>query len=673
MGKTKGGYGVAQKKYKIAHTPSKRALNKEGVHGREQKIHLGDKATTGTYMSSLMSSSSADPALFKQVLEERAKELGVPMSEVDPKEVAALCAKRIADSKPKSRAHYRINANKAITGGSRAPKIARVHGDVDHTVLTKEEKHKREDASKDSAEETACLEAGGSIFNWSATHTSVFENEKYVQLTVLRRGDLSKPAMVKYETSSGSAMAGVDFVHTQGTAKFPPGSAEFIVKVGVIDDNEYEPDENFYCRLYSPSDVNVIGKFPITEVTIINDDDPGQFSFEKDITVVAENVGKLELWVKRTNGCDGKVELKYKTSSFSSPQDASSIENKTPEELKTLASNPGSGVAVSDVDYKATEGVLVFGHQETRKCIEIEIIDTKELSKEKTFNVSFEIQEFPQCGAKYGSHKTSNVKISADKELSQTLDKVASLIEFNLDAFRIGSNSWAKQFAEAVEMPEPEDGEGEAGCMDYFTHFATFYWKVLFAFVPPTSYCNGWLTFWASIVFIGVLTGIVGDIASVFGCLLGITPAITAITFVALGTSLPDTFASKQAAEEADTADASIGNVTGSNSVNVFLGQGIPWVIATSYRLAYPRVNKSLTPPAISGYEVKAGSLNFSVIVFCSVAVVCITTFYIRRAFFGGELGGPSTCKYISASLMTMLWFLYIILSYLQSEGIAFV
>merc|ERR1711862_762484 len=58
---------------------------------------------------------------------------------------------------------------------------------------------------------------------------------------------------------------------------------------------------------------------------------------------------------------------------------------------------------------------------------------------------------------------------------------------------------------------------------------------------------------------------------------------ITAITFVALGTSLPDTFASKTAAMMDPYADASIGNVTGSNSVNVFLGVGLAWTVAAFY------------------------------------------------------------------------------------------
>lgn len=44
-----------------------------------------------------------------------------------------------------------------------------------------------------------------------------------------------------------------------------------------------------------------------------------------------------------------------------------------------------------------------------------------------------------------------------------------------------------------------------------------------------------------------------------------------------------DTFASKTAAIEDDTADNSVGNVTGSNAVNVFLGIGIAWTIAAVY------------------------------------------------------------------------------------------
>ena len=58
---------------------------------------------------------------------------------------------------------------------------------------------------------------------------------------------------------------------------------------------------------------------------------------------------------------------------------------------------------------------------------------------------------------------------------------------------------------------------------------------------------------------------------------------VAAITFVALGTSMPDTFASRAAALNEKYADSSIGNINGSNAVNVFLGLGLPWLISTIY------------------------------------------------------------------------------------------
>merc|ERR1711988_95675 len=119
--------------------------------------------------------------------------------------------------------------------------------------------------------------------------------------------------------------------------------------------------------------------------------------------------------------------------------------------------------------------------------------------------------------------------------------------------------------------------------MDWVMHIVAVPWKLLFAVIPPTDYCGGWLCFCVALAMIGVVTMFIGDLAGLLGCTLGVLDSITAITFVALGTSLPDTFASKTAAEQDPYADASIGNVTGSNSVNVFLGLGLPWMIGALY------------------------------------------------------------------------------------------
>jgi solute carrier family 8 (sodium/calcium exchanger) len=115
------------------------------------------------------------------------------------------------------------------------------------------------------------------------------------------------------------------------------------------------------------------------------------------------------------------------------------------------------------------------------------------------------------------------------------------------------------------------------------SHFMAIGWKVLFSLVPPPHYYGGYPCFFIALAFIGIVTAIVGEIATVLGCAINLKESVTAITLVALGTSLPDTFASMTAARNADYADAAIGNITGSNSVNVFLGLGLPWAIASTY------------------------------------------------------------------------------------------
>lgn len=79
-------------------------------------------------------------------------------------------------------------------------------------------------------------------------------------------------------------------------------------------------------------------------------------------------------------------------------------------------------------------------------------------------------------------------------------------------------------------------------------HFATIGWKVLFATIPPAHWAKGWPCFFIALAYIGIVTMIVGEVATILGCAIGLKASVTAITLVALGTSLPDTFASKAAA-----------------------------------------------------------------------------------------------------------------------------
>jgi solute carrier family 8 (sodium/calcium exchanger) len=202
---------------------------------------------------------------------------------------------------------------------------------------------------------------------------------------------------------------------------------------------------------------------------------------------------------------------------------------------------------------------------------------------------------------------------------------------------------------------------------DALSHFAMIGWKVAFTLIPPAEWGGGWPAFCVALGFIGLITKIVAEVATVLGCTVGLKPAVTAITLVAVGTSLPDTFASMQAAQMYSTADEAIGNVTGSNAVNVFVGLGLPWVISAFYC-------ESQNPPTI--YKTPPGSLAFSVMLFLIVSLTCFAILFIRRCTLGGELGGPPATKYLTGVILICLWLIYIIFSILKAydiiEGIKF-
>jgi solute carrier family 8 (sodium/calcium exchanger) len=169
------------------------------------------------------------------------------------------------------------------------------------------------------------------------------------------------------------------------------------------------------------------------------------------------------------------------------------------------------------------------------------------------------------------------------------------------------------------------------------------------------------------------------------GCAAGIRDNITAITIVALGTSLPDTFASMAAAKMDDCADNCIGNVTGSNSVNVFLGLGIQWCVGAVYWHLYYEdrredwENKVFGDDTYKGhgyiaqtvpqgrFVYPAGELGFSVAVFSGLAITCVAFLALRRNLFGAELGGPDGPKKVSTLVCISFWGTYLGASILQT------
>ncbi|XP_054828572.1 sodium/calcium exchanger 3 isoform X4 [Eublepharis macularius] len=564
----------------------------------------------------------------------------------------------------KSRAFYRIQATRMMTGAGNILK-----------------KHAAEQAKRSvSLHEVRPEEPEEFISKiyFDPCSYQCLENCGAVLLTIVRKGgDISKTIYVDYKTEDGSANAGADYEFTEGTVVLKSGEIQKEFSIGIIDDDIFEEDEHFFVRLSNlrvvetddPPELNnlpypkaILASPCVATVTILDDDHAGIFTFECDVIHVSESIGVMEVKVLRTSGARGTVIVPFRT-------------------VEGTAKGGGE-------DFEDAYGELEFKNDETVKTIRVKIVDEEEYERQENFFIALgepkwmergisallltqerkltmeeeEAKRIAEMGKPIlGEHPKLEVIIEESYEFKSTVDK---LIKKTNLALVVGTHSWRDQFMEAITVSaagdEDEDESGEErlpSCFDYVMHFLTVFWKVLFACVPPTEYCNGWACFIVSILIIGMLTAIIGDLASHFGCTIGLKDSVTAVVFVAFGTSVPDTFASKAAAVQDMYADASIGNVTGSNAVNVFLGIGLAWSVAAIYWASKGQE-----------FHVSAGTLAFSVTLFTIFAFVCISILlYRRRPHLGGELGGPKGCRLATTLLFVSLWLLYILFATLEA------
>nr|XP_056707569.1 sodium/calcium exchanger 3 isoform X2 [Euleptes europaea] len=567
----------------------------------------------------------------------------------------------------KSRAFYRIQATRMMTGAGNILK-----------------KHAAEQAKRSTSLHEVRPEEPEEFISkiyFDPCSYQCLENCGAVLLTIVRKGgDMSKTIYVDYKTEDGSANAGADYEFTEGTVVLKSGETQKEFSIGIIDDDIFEEDEHFFVRLSNlrvvemdePPDLNnlpypkaILASPYVATVTILDDDHAGIFTFECDVIHVSESIGVMEVKVLRTSGARGTVIVPFRT-------------------VEGAAKGGGE-------DFEDAYGELEFKNDETVKTIRVKIVDEEEYERQENFFIALgepkwmergisalllnqevaerkltmeeeEAKRIAEIGKPIlGEHPKLEVIIEESYEFKSTVDK---LIKKTNLALVVGTHSWRDQFMEAITVSaagdEDEDESGEErlpSCFDYVMHFLTVFWKVLFACVPPTEYCNGWACFVVSILIIGMLTAVIGDLASHFGCTIGLKDSVTAVVFVAFGTSVPDTFASKAAAVQDVYADASIGNVTGSNAVNVFLGIGLAWSVAAIYWASKGQE-----------FHVSPGSLAFSVTLFTIFAFVCISVLlYRRRPHLGGELGGPMGCRLATTLLFVSLWLLYILFATLEA------
>ncbi|KAJ8347955.1 hypothetical protein SKAU_G00265440 [Synaphobranchus kaupii] len=601
------------------------------------------------------------------------KELQKKHPEKNLEELIKLANSQTLMPQQKSRAFYRMQATRRMIGAGNVMKKQAMEP-AHRSPQTQE----REPQERDLTCSRITFEKGQYL---------CVENCGSVSLYVTCQGGSGKDTIyLDYRTEDGSANAGSDYQFSEGTLTFRPGETKQEIKVEIIDDDVFEEEEYFYVKLLNlrvgdgqgmveSEGEGVVPKARLVEplvatVTILDDDHGGIFSFGQPLQPVSESVGIMEVAVLRNSGACGTVIVPYHT------------EDGTAH---------GGGV-----DFDDARGELVFANNQISQTLQVRVIDDEEYEKHENFFIVLEEPQWLKKGTS-GEYSPSDeggeschiaemgkpilgefsrlevmIEESLDFKILQGMSPNGVLDQSTVDklikktnlAEVIGSYSWRDQFIEAVTVSagdgDLEDTEEEGpvpSCFDYVMHFLTIFWKLLFAFVPPTGYWNGWACFMVSISVIGFLTAVIGDLASHFGCTVGLRDSVTAVVFVALGTSVPDTFASKVAAMQDQYADASVGNVTGSNAVNVFLGIGVAWSVAAVYWEVQGQT-----------FQVEPGSLAFSVTLFTVFAFLSMgLLLFRRRPAIGGELGGTRPAKVLTTLLLFGLWLLYILFSSLEA------
>ncbi|KAL8143054.1 hypothetical protein V2J09_016086 [Rumex salicifolius] len=223
---------------------------------------------------------------------------------------------------------------------------------------------------------------------------------------------------------------------------------------------------------------------------------------------------------------------------------------------------------------------------------------------------------------------------------------------------------WRQQFQDALMLEDTETKKNGSICLrmgKIFWQFILLPWRFLFAFVPPYHIAHGWIAFICSLIFISGIAYIVTKLSDLISCVTGINDYVIAFTALAAGTSWPDLVASKIAAERQTTADSAIANITCSNSVNIYFGIGIPWLIDTTYN--YFKYKQPL-------YIKNATGLSFSLLVFFCTSAGCISVLVLRRLTLGAELGGPRIWAWITSAYFMLLWLIFVVLSSLKVSDI---
>ncbi|ODM93084.1 Sodium/calcium exchanger 3 [Orchesella cincta] len=531
-------------------------------------------------------------------------------------EIATILAAKLIQSRGHSVLWYRIRAIQALVAGHRSmPALSERLKEVMDALndIKRNETGRRGDlvptvTSPETYKTKAVVE-----FNCSCMAIPSFVGKFTV--VVRRTGREDHTVFAKVDSYDGTAKKNDTYTPVSKEIIFEPYVLEHKIGLSVMGDVHKNKDMNFFLKLSltkesHPSKV-ALGQMSVMEVVIMDIQQPGDITFMKKGLIVKDTLNIADLEVERVNGSDGTVLAKYVV---------------TPGPKCTRLTEP-------------IEGTLQFEHGEMKKNLQVPLQPSanKAVGQDEQFDVEF--VEIVGGAGNIGQNPKVTVAIAADEGFRLEIERVVELAEEKSFLSPIKMQTYKEQIKSSVIVNGGREEAKHATVADKILHYLSVPWKCMFCFLPTPHALGGWPCFVLTLFVIGMLTAVVGDMATIFGYCLSLDPVTTGIvlSLVALGTSLPDTFASRIATVQDKNADAAIGNITGSNSVNVFLGLGLPWTVASIYLL-----------PIIAQFIL-----------------------WLRRqsmTFGLAELGGPAGTKWLTSIILVLCWVTYVFFAIIATQ-----
>jgi len=165
------------------------------------------------------------------------------------------------------------------------------------------------------------------------------------------------PLSVSYSTVNGTGAAGVDYIATNGVLIFTNGIGTNTFAVPIINNSLVTGNHTFNLMLNNPTPTNIARIVSPSNLVVTIVDNNSGFSFSSPVYTVLKTGVSATITVNRTDNTNQVSSVNFTTA---------------------------DGTASANVDYFATNGVLVFTNGDTTKTFNITILANTTVQADKT-------------------------------------------------------------------------------------------------------------------------------------------------------------------------------------------------------------------------------------------------------------------------------------------------